>query len=884
MIYQFNTAPIPTLAEVGGKGLSLIKMTQAELPVPPGFVCAVSFFELWLASLQTTSEWTAVQTAIQNHEDLAPSTTALKTTCAELVLTTDQEQQLSEALQALPKDSFFAVRSSSPEEDLEGASFAGGYKTTLGVTENTLWDAIRDSFASAFDERVFVYKQQHGFAVEQPSIAVIVQQQIAAESAGVGFSLNPINNDYDEAIIDANWGLGESVVAGRVSPDHFVMDKVAKTIVEKQLGGKEIAVYLTPQGGIEDRPNPNSAEFCLSEAQVVEITAVLSRIETLYQHPIDIEWAFAEEALYILQARPITVYNPLPPEMLTKPGEHRRLYWDWGLTEGLTTNTPMSPLTLDWFFRILKVFYEPMIGPAELRADAEPGRSLMFAAGGRMYIDLSQILTLVSTKRIANASNQSMQDMDALLSELWRNVDQERYRAEKKLDSLRWEALLLWIPRAIWHSRRFMARTLSAFWNPERSYRQHEQVIDKTARDLKENLYPDLSLSAIIDKHNELLIPAIGQVALPLMVPYLYYLTRLASLSSGESEHLKRLVDTIEMGFTNNVALDLGIKLYRMSQLLTPADFSDLDQLAERLEHHELPANFLDAWDVFVAKYGSRGPDELELANPGYGDDPKLALEQMSYMVDSDFDPEETLKRHVAERQEAHEELQQKVSGRRRRQLQRAFKIIDLLASTRDMPKYLLVLANGAFRRRALLEGKRFVDKGRLDVADDIFWFTVDEIERANANPAFDLRQARDAKLPFYRKLEQVIAFPHLIDSRGRIGQVEQPEGDPNVLTGLGISRGVATGRVKILHTPREKPIEKGDVLVAYTTDPGWTPLFVNAEAVLLEVGGMLRHGGVVAREYGKPCVAGIQGITTTLHDGQHVEVDGGTGFVRLLD
>jgi hypothetical protein len=193
----------------------------------------------------------------------------------------------------------------------------------------------------------------------------------------------------------------------------------------------------------------------------------------------------------------------------------------------------------------------------------------------------------------------------------------------------------------------------------------YEQIIDKTVRDLRETIYPDLPLNALIDKHNALLIPVIGEVALPSMVPYLYYLTRLASLSSGESEHIKGLVDTIEMGFTHNVALDLGIKLYCMSQMLTSADFADLDQLARRLEQRELPANFLAAWDAFVAKYGSRGPGELELANPRYGDDPKLALEQMSYMVDSDFNPEETLERHVAERQEAYEQLQQKVSGRK---------------------------------------------------------------------------------------------------------------------------------------------------------------------------------------------------------------------------
>ena len=161
---------------------------------------------------------------------------------------------------------------------------------------------------------------------------------------------------------------------------------------------------------------------------------------------------------------------------------------------------------------------------------------------------------------------------------------------------------------------------------------------------------------------------------------------------------------------------------------------------------------------------------------------------------------------------------------------------------------------------------------------------TLDEIDAANVDPDFDLRQARDDKKPLYHKLDQVLAFPHMIDSRGRIGVVEMPKGEPNTLTGLGISRGVATGRVKVLHTPRQKPIEKGDVLVAYTTDPGWTPLFINAEAVILEVGGMLQHGGVVAREYGKPCVAGIQGITTTLQDGQLVEVDGTSGIVRILE
>jgi len=208
MICQFDAAPTPSLAEVGGKGLSLIRMTQAGLPVPAGFVCAASFFEPWLARLQTTAEWLAVQSALRRHDDLAASTNALKAICAGFGLASVQERQLDEALRALPGDGFFAVRSSAPEEDLEGASFAGGYQTSLGVTKGTMRDALRSSFASAFDKRVFVYKQQQGYSVDNPRIAVIVQQQIASDAAGVGFSLNPLNNDYDEAVIDATWGLG----------------------------------------------------------------------------------------------------------------------------------------------------------------------------------------------------------------------------------------------------------------------------------------------------------------------------------------------------------------------------------------------------------------------------------------------------------------------------------------------------------------------------------------------------------------------------------------------------------------------------------------------------------------------------------------------------
>lgn len=881
VIYPFQTTPIPDLVEVGGKGLSLIKMTQAGFPVPLGFVCGVTFFAPWLTHLQNTPEWTAVQTAIHNNEDLHLNTIALKAVCANLTFAKEQAQQFKTVLQSLPTDTLFAVRSSSPEEDLEGASFAGGYKTSLGVTKEMMLDAVRASFASAFDERVFVYKQQQGFAVDNPRIAIVVQQQIVSETAGVGFSLNPLNNDYDEAVIDANWGLGESVVAGMVTPDHFVVDKVSKAIVERVLGGKETAVSLTPTGGIQEQANPNPGEFCLTDGQVIAITDMLIQIETLYDKPADIEWAFADDILYLLQARPVTAFVPLPPEMLSAPGARRTLYWDVGLSDGITINKPLSPLASDWLFGSFGMFAEPFVGKVKLSGAGKPTESLWFARGGRIYVNVSQLLTMTSAKRIAKSFQKS--EMDVLLGELLANIDEQRYRAEHKIPALRWRRLLSYLLRTLWHSRRVTWETLSALWKPASFYREYEQVIAKTVRDLNELAETELSLREYIAQLDADLTPIMRDYVLPILMLYFVYFWRFDKLLQTTPESDKELVDSTKMGFSGNEAVDIGIQLYRMCHMLPPEAFADLNQLAQRLTQRDLPAEFLDAWDGFIANYGFRGPGELELANGRYRDDLKLGLEQMSYMVDSDFDPEAMQQQRITEREQAYKQLRQQFSGRKLKKLDRTYKMVDLLGGSRDTSKFLWVLDNGAVRSRALQEGEKFVVQDRLNTIEDIFWFTLDEIDAANTDPAFDLRQVRDEKQPLYRQLNQVIAFPHIIDSRGRIGQVEMPAGDPHVLTGLGISRGIVRGRIKVLHTPREKPVGKGDVLVAYTTDPGWTPLFVNAEAIILEVGGMLQHGGVVAREYGKPCVAGIQGITTTLQDGQLVEVDGTTGVVRIL-
>jgi len=244
--YSFTTANKPTLAQVGGKGLSLIEGVRAGLPVPPGFVLTVDFFEPWLEKLKKTAAWNHFLNA--TDKTLPFTCNQLKKQAMLFSLNEYQKRALQSALRQFGDDTLFAVRSSSPNEDLEGASFAGGYESILGVTRTKLEEAIKQAFASCLDVRVVLYKKENGFDTTDPTIAVIIQQQIASEVAGVGFSLNPVSNNYDEAVFTANWGLGETVVAGVVTPDTFTVDKVNLQVKERVIGGKETSIWLTHSG------------------------------------------------------------------------------------------------------------------------------------------------------------------------------------------------------------------------------------------------------------------------------------------------------------------------------------------------------------------------------------------------------------------------------------------------------------------------------------------------------------------------------------------------------------------------------------------------------------------------------------------------------------
>jgi len=290
-----------------------------------------------------------------------------------------------------------------------------------------------------------------------------------------------------------------------------------------------------------------------------------------------------------------------------------------------------------------------------------------------------------------------------------------------------------------------------------------------------------------------------------------------------------------------------------------------------------------------MEKYGFRGPSELDMASPRYRDMPLLLLQQVKSIMavrDSDQNPEAVYERSQQERHEAYEKLSEYAHRKgwlASKEFEKLYRVIETFGGYRETHKYYLIQMIDLLRRRILAEAEKLVAAGRIDEPMQVFNMTIEDLDEALREPSMDLRSRMKKRMAYIEKLRGVKDFPHVIDSRGKILRPPRKPAKEGEFAGEAISAGVVRGIVKVLHTPDEKPVNPGDILVARATDPGWTPLFINAVAIVLEVGGMLQHGSLVAREYGKPCVAGIENITNLLRDGQVVEVDGGNGVIRLI-
>ena len=873
MQIPLSTGDPAALAEVGGKAASLIRLRQADFNVPDGFVLCTTFFAPWIRAVESSPAWQSVLAALGDIRSTHPTRDErerLERTCgqakdfaASLPLGSEQQAALDQARARLGGGSY-AVRSSSPEEDLAGASFAGLYETVLNVAPDGLLPAVRECFRSCLDARVLLYKREMGFDDPSPAIAVIVQRQVASETAGVAFSLNPGTNDFDEVLINASWGLGEALVSGEISPDAIVVDKLAGTIIERRRGDK---------GGV--RPD----EDCLDAARVEELTATVTRIETLYGEPVDVEWATDGDTVHVLQARPITTYVPLAEGLQTEPGARRNLYFDRSLADGLTMSGAMSPLTMDTIEHPARYLFA-LIGNQDPE-DFDLADAGIFVSGGRLYANLSIFLHMARPETYASL----MESVNTTLGDILGAVDLEQYKTATRPDFLRIRALVRHFPRVLWLLRSVLWEALQPVLNARRFDRRYDALLGDY--DVWVNRPIDFSQPFLDQVLEELwkFWEVTEKTTLPAVLALILAMNRIKSFNQPPTPEKAALLDAVRRGYTEDIVVQMGLQMFDLSRLLREADLADIDGLAERLADRTLPGEFLSLWDEFIARYGCRGPLEMELANPRYADEPRLALRQIATIgaTGARVNPHETQRELVEARERAFETLQDTLPRRKARGLRKAYADLLRHSRSREMVKHHILQVFQRIRTRALHHADDLVRAGRLEHRDQVFDLAYREIDRAMEDPRFDVQAAAIARGALYHRLKaRVKHFPMAIDSRGRIPRPDFDDAD-GTIAGTAVSPGIARGPVKILNDPFEKDVAPGDVLVAVTTDPGWTPLFINAAAVLLEIGGELQHGALVAREYGKPCVVGVTAITARLRDGQLVEVNGDVGRVQIL-
>lgn len=874
---------------VGGKASALAALRKAGFPVPPGLVLPVEAFEPWLECLRREGWLGTLADADPSGERAG----RLAARIEELRLPEELDAELRAALPRLRVPGLaqsFAVRSSSPEEDLEGSSFAGGYESLLGVGEEGLEAAIRAVFASAFAERILAYKRERGYDPSQVRIAVIIQTMVPAEVAGVAFSLNPLNNCYDEALVEASFGLGEALVSGAVEPDRFLLDKPGRRLLETRIGRKAFAMRLGAEGGVHagdaaagDGLEPGTRPS-LGEAELLELLDLILAVETRLGMPVDLEWARAGGRFHLLQARPVTGYLPLPPELLTPPGAPKLLYANSTLIEqGL--DKPLSVLGADFMGRLLRV-----VGGPVARGMTGPG-GVTFTAGGGYYMNLSYALKLGMGKASLAPGSVGDPRIEAILD----SIDLAEYTQAplpRELAKKRSGLLLGALPLAL--------AVLRAYRDPGRALAAFETGLPEALARLEAEGPEGEGWEAAADRISEALEYFYGSHGIPLILAGQLARRRLELLFRREGEEAAGLIAALGSGLPGNKTTEMGEALAALA-LVRKADGVRRAEGAARAEGRRdlgaaaggspraLGPEAEAALATYLAAYGHRCPAEVDAATPRPSERPELLMALLApYAQDGPgTGTESPLAAARARRAAATEELRALAAargGRRLRSFDKAAAVYEALGGFRESPKHYLILAVARFRSLALRRAAALVAAGRLDEPGQVFDLSLADLDRAAREPELELRALGRERRRIPDAIGRSGILARILDSRGKVFYPPAPPpGEPGLLRGVPISPGTARGPAKVLATAGEKPLLPGEILVARSTDPGWTPLFAHAAAVVLEIGGALQHGALVAREYGKPCVSGIDGVRDLIEDGDLLEVDGSSGTVRVL-
>ncbi|WP_329224528.1 rifamycin-inactivating phosphotransferase [Streptomyces canus] len=848
------------IAVVGGKGAHLGALSRIEgIRVPAGFCVTTDAFRRVVAHTPLIDDQLEQLSRVHadDQEAIRTLSAEIRRTIEEIAVPGDLAAAITRALARSGEQAAYAVRSSATAEDLPTASFAGQQDTYLNVVGPTaILRHISRCWASLFTERAVIYRRRNGIDHRTVHMAVVVQQMVFPQAAGILFTADPVMGDRTVATVDAGFGLGEALVSGLVNPDVFKVrhgEVVARTISAKQR-----AVHALPSGGTQEVgiDSQRQEEPSLTDAQAVRLVQLGRRIEAHFGRPQDIEWCLVDDGFHIVQSRPITTLFPVPES----GDQENHVYVSVGHQQMMTD--AMKPLGLSmWRLTAMVPMHE---------------------AGGRLFVDV--------TRRLASPASRA-----GLLDLMGKGDPLVRDALETVLDR---EDFVPSLPDAPPGRPPAASPPAPIETDPavvtgliERS----QASVAALRRDARTKTGPALFdfLLEAFEEHRRVLGDPLNLQVIMAGMEATWWLNEKLEEWLGE----KNAADTLTLSAPGNVTSEMGLALLDVGDAIRPhpevveflegvEDDGFLDELAK------LPggAEARDAIEAYLDRYGMRCVGEIDITRPRWRERPSTLVPVILDNV-RNFEQGAAQRRFEQGRQKAQQKELEVLShlrtlpdgARKADETKDMIERVRTFIGYREYPKYGIISRYFVYKQALLAEAERLVQAGVLAEQEDVFYLTFQEFHDVVRSKQVDDQLVQQRKDAF--RSYQALTPPRVLTSDGEAlsGAYRRDDVPAGALVGLPVSTGTIEGRARVILDIGEADLEEGDILVTTFTDPSWSPLFVGIAGLVTEVGGLMTHGAVIAREYGLPAVVGVEQATRRIRDGQRIRVHGTDGYVEIL-
>ncbi|ASZ17285.1 phosphoenolpyruvate synthase [Bacillus cereus] len=864
-VLDFQEIEKGQLSLVGGKGLNLGELSNIQgIQVPEGFCVTTVGYEKAIEQneeLQTLLQQ-LTKLKLEDRAQIGEMSKEIREVIMAVQIPTDVVEAVTQYLSRFGNEHAYAVRSSATAEDLPYASFAGQQDTYLNIIgKEAILQHVRKCWASLFTERAVMYRMQNGFEHNQVSICVVVQKMVFPEASGILFTADPITSSRKILSIDASFGLGEALVSGLVSADNYKVKE--GEIVDKVISTKKVAIYALKEGGTETK-QINSAQQkiqTLSEQQILQLEQIGRQIEAYFGCPQDIEWCLARNTFYIVQSRPITTLYPIPEE--NDGGNH--VYISVGHQQMMTD--AMKPLGLSFF----------------LLTTSAPMRK----AGGRLFVDATQQLASPASRDylINTLGKSDPLIRDALTTVVERDnfitllPDEETEKSASKSKppvSSRPEI------------ENDPAIVTELIKNSEVSLEELKETMQlKSGVDVLDFILEDIQqLKKVLFNPQSIAVIMAGMNAST-------WINEKMEQWLGE----KNTADTLSQSVQNNITSEMGLALMEVADVIRPYEeviaylqHVENDSFLDELVQFKDGEKAREAIDAFLNKYGMRCSGEIDITKTRWSEKPTTIIPMILNNI-RDFEYgaskrkfEEGLQEALKKEEELVDRLQQLPDGKQKvEETKRMIRNIRNFIGYREYPKYGMINRYFIYKQALLKEAEQLVQSGVIHEVDDIYYLTFEELHEVVRTKKLNYELIHKQKNDY--KLYEKLTPPRIMTSDGEIitGKYKRENLPADAIAGLPVSSGVVEGRARVILNMEEANLEEGDILVTAFTDPGWTPLFVSIKGLVTEVGGLMTHGAVIAREYGLPAVVGVENATKLIKDGQRIRVHGTEGYIEVL-